>query len=112
MRSNHPAIDRGSSDRVLFGVQPLVVGDTAELASPCGWRRLRTDDPSFDERIDRRIGSDVVDRHLEEVVTRLGDVRATGEHRVTVATAEHEVVALIPSVMRMSPRIRFEMRWV
>ena len=47
--------------------------------------------PSTDRR-HRRVGADVLDRHVEQQVAGLRDVRALRERRVAVATGEHEVV--------------------
>src|SRR5258706_3859290 len=43
-------------------------------------------DWALDHRVDGRVRSDVVHRHLEEVVSRLRDVGTLREHPVTIAT--------------------------
>ena len=65
-----------------------------------------TDDAPLDPRVDGRVRRDVVDRDLQQVVARLGHVRAAGEHRVAVAAAVHEVVRDDPDRVGRADRDR------
>ena len=53
---------------------------------------LWPDDTAIHHRLYRRVGRHVFDRHLQQIITRLQNIRALGEDGVAIATGVHEVI--------------------